>query len=185
MLTIHFAAIRQRIKGRGIWWSVRFFFVYLGNPVVFFLFSLFTANVLAFNPWFYTKKIALSTTVTWVNPIAYIIATLPLYMAWIAASIGISSTLEMSRCIEGNFDSEKFFAWYVSPGAIVASLPGLLNLFIWCTSGMHGILWGLCVGPMLILAVVHSIMWILAFLSSFTKQDLEDGEYYELQNELV
>jgi len=183
-LSIHFAEIRQGVIDNGVWWGVRFFLVYLGNPVIFLLFIV-TVFELAPDSSLLSKKV--STNVTWLNPLTYILVTLPLYMGWIVGLIGLSSNiLGGGCCFVGNFDYEKFLAWYVSPGAIIASTPGLVNLYIWCTSGMEGNIFGFIFAlPLLIAAVVNSVMWIRAFVSSFTRQDNpNDGEYHEIQNEL-
>lgn len=166
-----------------IWilWTVRFCLVYLGNPVIFFFYILFILD-LAPDSWPVAKQ--MGTNVTWLNPITYIVVTLPLYIGWIVGSIGVSSKLGGSCCFRGNFDSEKFLAWYVSPGAIIASIPGFLNLSIWCTSGMEGNIMGFIFAlPMLIAAVVNFVMWIRAIVSSF--KDPDDVEDHEIRNEQV
>jgi len=103
-LSIHFAEIRQGVIDNGVWWGVRFFLVYLGNPVIFLLFIV-TVFELAPDSSLLSKKV--STNVTWLNPLTYILVTLPLYMGWIVGSMGVCSNILGGSCCFGNFDAEK------------------------------------------------------------------------------
>jgi len=165
-------ALRQTIEERGAWWIARFFLVYLGNPLLFF-FWISVFRMAEHDSWLILKDLGGNTR--WLNPITYILVTLPLYIAWIFGSIGASACLEGSRCFRGNFDSEIYFTWYVTPGAIIASIPGVLNLCVWCTTGMEGNIMGFIFFlPMLIASVVKFVMWIRAFKAAFTSHDANE-----------
>ena len=92
--------------------------------------------------------------------IILLLVTLPVYIGW----IGLVS-------LPARVDMEKLLDNYVSGCALIISIPGLLNLFVWCTLGgwratfleISGfILFRL----LLIVAVVNFCLWINAIRSS-------------------
>ena len=75
-------------------------------------------------------------------------------------------------------DNDVFLGHYVSTGAIIASIPGLLNLLIWCTVGMNAFLFYLDLALLLIpAAVVYLIVFICSLrMSTIIVNDDENSE---------
>ena len=72
---------------------------------------------------------------------------------------------------------EKLLDTYVSGCALIMSIPGLLNLFLWFTVGIEGNIFGFAIFPLLlIVAFVNFCLWIHAIRSSLRTPDTsQDG----------
>jgi len=142
----------NHIRSQDASWIFRFVLVCLGNPVLFFLFlSLRQFG----DSWFTISRVGFN--VDWINPLTYTLVTLPLYSLWISINI-----------IGCRVNLETFLEHYVAIVAIVVSMPGLMNLCVWCTSGMEGNIFGLIFFlPMLIATTINFFLWIRALMNSF------------------
>jgi len=153
--------VASYVRGQGMWWKVRFLLVYLGNPAIFYLFLFIELpifiSVLGEDSWLTTKTV---NNVAWLNPLFYLLVTLPVYIGW----IGLVS-------LPARVDMEKLLDNYVSGCALIISIPGLLNLFVWCTlagwKATFGENFGIQIFVFLsIVAVVNFCLWINAIRSS-------------------
>lgn len=139
-------AIRDKIERDGMDFLFRFFLVYLGNPIIFILFVLLALP----------GAIKIVSNVMWLNPIYYILVTLPIYAGWI-----------FIITLPPQVDTKKIFEAYVSNVAICVAIPGLINIFVWCSSGMESNIMGfIFFGPLVIAAIVNMVLWICAMYSS-------------------
>mmetsp|Transcript_42190 Transcript_42190/g.77120 ORF Transcript_42190/g.77120 Transcript_42190/m.77120 type:complete len:176 (-) Transcript_42190:287-814(-) len=160
--------VASYVRGQGMWWKVRFLLVYLGNPAIFYLFLFIELpifiSVLGEDSWLTTKTV---NNVAWLNPLFYLLVTLPVYIGW----VGLVS-------LPARVDMEKLLDNYVSGCALITSIPGILNLFVWCTSGMEGNIMGFVFFlPLLIVVAVNFCLWIDAIRSSLRTPDIisQDG----------
>lgn len=116
-----------------------------------------------------------STNVNWLNPVTYIAITFPLYIFWLS----LQNTFL-------HIDLETFLESYVSIGAVVAAVPGLYNLFVWCTQGMEGNVFGfLFFLPLLIASIFYLSMWIMALRGAYTSYEDDNGGQYSNTNRLI
>lgn len=142
----------NHIQAQSVPWKIRFAAVYLGNPVLFFAFLSLLGNYTRRDDSFLVKKV--STNVYWFNPVGYIAITLPMYTFWLSLQ---------NILVFPHIDVGTFLESYVSIGAIVAAVPGLLCVYICCTEGMEGNVFGfLFFGPLLIASIFYLSMWIMA-----------------------
>ena len=182
VLAVAFREVFNHIRSQSVPWKIRFAAVYLGNPVVFFaflfllgiFFSLIPARLTpSDDSWFVMKEV--STNVNWLNPVTYIAITFPLYIFWLS----LQNTFL-------HIDLETFLESYVSIGAVVAAVPGLYNLFVWCTQGMEGNVFGfLFFLPLLIASIFYLSMWIMALRGAYTSYEDDNGGQYSNINSVA
>ncbi|KAI2509086.1 hypothetical protein MHU86_5334 [Fragilaria crotonensis] len=102
--------------------------------------------------------------VTWLNPALYVLITFPLYAFWIWLQVTFLTLACSSKC---TFDAEIFYNHYVSIVSCLWAIPGLLNMYVWSTSGMEGNVMGFIFAlPLLIATLAYIIRWIIALVAS-------------------
>ncbi|KAI2493989.1 hypothetical protein MHU86_20563 [Fragilaria crotonensis] len=113
--------------------------VYLGNPIVFFLYMFTMMNNESEQDG---KKILgitsikrLGDNVSWLNPALYVLITFPLFVFWIWLQVTLLTRACSTKC---TFDAEIFYNHYVSIVSCLWAIPGLLNMYVWSTCGMEG-----------------------------------------------
>ena len=153
------------------WWVAGFVAVYLGNPLVFMAYILawpdgaqFRGKVLGMMPF---KRV--STNTDWMNPLLFVAITLPVYLVWVL--INAEAMKAVNACRDRSFDARNYFETY-TPWAVAVTIPGLLNLLVWCTSGMEGNIMGFIFAlPLLIAQALYLAMWVYALFSSCCVQN--------------
>ncbi|KAI2497779.1 hypothetical protein MHU86_16721 [Fragilaria crotonensis] len=148
---------------------IRYSLVYLGNPIIFFLYLSAMANKESSNQ--YGKKILgiisvkmVDINVAWLNPALYVLITLPFYTLWIWLQVTLLTLACSSKC---TFDAQIFYDHHTSVAACLWAIPGLYNILVWSTSGMEGNVMGLFFAlPLLIATLAYIIMWIMALVAS-------------------
>jgi hypothetical protein len=165
-------------------WPLRFLAVYAGNPVVFVAYFMAMSNntgedglaVLGIKT-FRTVE----TNTSWMNPFLFVMITFPLYLLWFYAQIswivpGLLSVCWSSRALK----IDAFCANYAGPGALIAAAPGLLNAFVWITSGMEGNIMGFLFAlPLLVATGAYVVMWFVVVCTSLeyrSVQSYDDNE---------
>ncbi|KAI2509074.1 hypothetical protein MHU86_5322 [Fragilaria crotonensis] len=144
--------------------------VYLGNPILFFLYAYLFAMSNMESDQEGKKILGIATVkkvdlnVVWLNPALYVLITFPLYAFWIWLQVTLLTLACSSKC---TFDAEIFYNHYVSIASCLWAIPGLLNMLVWSTCGMEGNLMGFCFFlPLLIATLAYIIMWIIALVAS-------------------
>mmetsp|Transcript_31 Transcript_31/g.68 ORF Transcript_31/g.68 Transcript_31/m.68 type:complete len:183 (+) Transcript_31:279-827(+) len=148
------------------WWIAGFVAVYLGNPLVFMGYILswsdqtkFRGKVLGITVF---KKVSVNTD--WMNPLLFVAITFPVYLIWVL--INVEAMKAVNVCRDRPFDASSYFETY-TPWATAVAIPGLLNLLVWCTSGMEGNIMGFIFAlPLLIAQLLYLVMWVYALFSS-------------------
>jgi uncharacterized protein with PQ loop repeat len=152
-------------------WPVRFLAVYAGNPIIFVAYFVAMSNhtgedglaVLGIKT-FRTVE----TNTSWMNPFVFVLITFPLYLLWFYAQIswivpGLLSVCRSSRTLS----IDRFCVNYAGIGALIAAAPGLLNAFVWITSGMEGNIMGFIFAlPLLVATGAYVVMWFVVVCTS-------------------
>ena len=90
------------VKGQEPRWIIGFTMVYLGNPVVFMLYLCIVGPIsYIFSPF---KDSWLMPArewggIVWINPVYFILTTLPVYIAWIAL-IGDCRKIDLDKLLD-------------------------------------------------------------------------------------
>jgi hypothetical protein len=149
-------------------YATGFLLAYLGNPLVFCLYvNGFYARTTTGDKWprllgrslFYDLG---DTGTIIMDPVLYVLITLPPYLAWLALNV-----LVLPRCTSRRraFDVEKFlesFSAFHSVWTFMATEPFLDNFILWCGPGVGG-LTGMFSYPLVMLGrVVPLVWWIVA-----------------------
>lgn len=136
-------------------WFARVLFVYFGNPIVIFMYSVAVFPILL-SQQYYNAQMILSVLL---YPI-----TLPAYIGWIA----LNAMVIQKYCTSSHtFDQDDFLASYGTNGAILASIPWSLTMFVFITAGTDGISFAFFfVPPFFIAAPFYCVMWIVAIKQS-------------------
>lgn len=143
-------------------WSLKLFFVYLGNPLVFLLYfplALALHKLIPFIP--VTTKVEINTDR--ISPLLFLALTLPVYILWIVGQVALYLRLAP------NFQLDIFLAKMVSIPSLLFAIPGVFNILIWVTTGMEGNVMGFLLAlPLLICSVAYPILWILSIRAAWT-----------------
>jgi hypothetical protein len=170
------AAVLEFARGHP-YWPLRLLAVYLGNPIVFLSYMLAMGDgtnqdgktILGFKAF---KTV--STNTSQINFFLFLLITLPLYVLWFYAQVnwivpGLLFVFRSSRTLS----IDKFCTNYAGVGACIASTPGLLNMFVWSTSGMEGNVMGFIFAlPLLVAVIAYVAMWFVAVCSSLEYQQV-------------
>jgi hypothetical protein len=146
---------------------------WLGNPVVFFSFFQYVRRDFQYvrrEHYMFGVVPAFQETGTnclWMNPLPYVVYTLPLYTAWVVLNIMVIPKFFPTKS-QYSFDVHVFLSSYnvfKSIWSVVASLPNWFNLYFWCgtSMGMEGNIMGMVICPPLVLATVANfVLWVNA-----------------------
>lgn len=141
-------------------WLVKMAPIYLGNPVVFFSYGALAKVVSpVLSPVIKIKLDSLFTQVcTNVHKItsfpAYVAVTLPFYVAWLFAQVALWTKVFPGFC------TTHFLAQQASLGSLLSAVPGLVNLYVFCTEGMEGNVFGFIFAlPMFIATCCNFCIW--------------------------
>jgi hypothetical protein len=156
-------------KQRPVWSIIGCSLVYLGNPIVFFSYVGAVSNeesddgkkILGITS---IKKVENTINVAWLNSALYVLITFPLYVFWIWVQVTLLTLICSSKC---TFAAEIFYNHLISVGSCLWAIPGLLNMYVWSTSGMEGNVMGFLFAlPLLISTLAYIITWIIALVAS-------------------
>lgn len=136
---------------------------WLGNPVVFLSFFQHVGRdhyLFGMVPAYQVTSI----NCLWMNPLPYVIYTLPLYAVWVVLNVLVIPKFFPPKA-KYSFDVNVFLRSYNvlnSIWSVAASLPNWFNLYIWCgtSTGMEGNIMGMIIFPPMVLATVaHFLLW--------------------------
>lgn len=146
------------VQGR-IFWSIKYFIVYLGNPILFFLYIIGLGER-SIGPFVTFTKLGYNTNR--INILLYLSITFPIYIAWLCLQI-----IVLRRVHSTSFSLDKFLECAASNGSLISSIPGLISLLVFATSGMEGNVFGFLFAlPMLLASLSYIILWGDAVFSS-------------------
>lgn len=139
------------LNAQGTLWFIKFFMVYLGHPILFFLF-FFGLGKKSFGPFMTFTILGFNTPR--INIVLYLLITFPIYITWLYLEI-----IVLIR-VHSTFSLEKFLECVTSNASTVLSIPGILNLLVFATTGMEGDVFGVFFAvPLLLTSLSYLVLW--------------------------
>jgi hypothetical protein len=170
--TTRAAAVVDFVRNQGPLWPMQLLLVCVGNPVVFLVYFIVTANstgqdgIKILGMPTFTRAGDDGSNTSRMNVLLFVvIVTLPLYLMWFAwqvfgvIPVSVRAMARDSTTIR-TFHVAAFASHYGNMAACGWALPGLLNVVAWSTEGMEGNVMGMVVLPVLLVsAVAYGVLW--------------------------
>ncbi len=154
------------------WWNVRLLFVFFGNPIIVFLYSVSSIPVARS-----------SDAIMFLVSVLLYPVTFPLYIKWIAINMSC-----ITRCCNStrSFDLDCFLSLYGSTSSMITAIPWSIAMLFFIVVGVgNRDNFKYFFAPLAgVVSITYVVMWIVAIKQSLTKIDSTHGDitFAKIQN---